>query len=178
MEEWAKTKGLLPLKEFAFRPQESKYHNHCISADQTSYKPRATTGLSKEIQRNKVISTTQLEPSANSPWTVFVGLQPEKRPSEPDLRDSVILWKDGSSRRLQYVTKWGRVPQPSPDLPLEVIERVLFPRAFPSRIATPQDFEPQNIEELQHRRFAQGRRTSPWTEVAMHLAEFLELGHY
>ncbi|MEQ2171878.1 hypothetical protein GOODEAATRI_015122, partial [Goodea atripinnis] len=177
-EEGANTKGLPPLKEFSLRAQVSKYHKRCILPEQTSCKPKPTKGQSQGLQENKGISTMQLAASSNSPWTVFAGLQPEKLPTEPDLRESVIVWKDSSSQRLQYITKWDREPHPTPKLPLEVVERVLFPRAFPSRIATSQDFEPQNIEELQHRRFPQGRSSSPWTEVAMHLAEVLELGHY
>ncbi|XP_047242071.1 ankyrin repeat domain-containing protein 53 isoform X2 [Girardinichthys multiradiatus] len=177
-EEGANTKGLPPLKEFSLRAQVSKYHKRCILPEQTSCKPKPTKGQSQGLQENKGISTMQLAASSNSPWTVFAGLQPEKLPTEPDLRESVIVWKDSSSQRLQYITKWDREPHPTPKLPLEVVERVLFPRAFPSRIATSQGFEPQNIEELQHRRFPQGRSTSPWTEVAMHLAEVLELGHY
>ncbi|XP_012709900.2 ankyrin repeat domain-containing protein 53 [Fundulus heteroclitus] len=179
MKEWAKAKGLPLLKEYSPRALVSKYHNQCVLPEQTSCKPEPTKGPPQAPQKNEGTSTTaQLAASSSSPWTVFVGLQPEKLPIEPDLRKSVIVWKDSSSQRLQYVTKWDRAPNPAPKVPLEVVERVLFPRAFPSRIATPRGFEPQNVEELQHRGIPQGRSTSPWTEVAMHLAEFLEQGHY
>ncbi|KAM4714739.1 ankyrin repeat domain-containing protein 53 [Anableps anableps] len=178
MEEWAKTKGLAPLKAFFPRVQVSKYHNQCILPEQTHCQPKPTKGQSKGLQETQGVSTTQLPSLSNSPWTVFAGLQPEKPLIEPDLRDSVILWKDISSQRLQYMTKWDSTPHPTPDLPLDVVERVLFPRAFPSRIATSRDFEPQNVEKLQHRGVPQERSTSPWTEVAIYLDEFLELRHY
>uniref|UniRef100_A0A665US37 Si:ch211-1o7.2 n=1 Tax=Echeneis naucrates TaxID=173247 RepID=A0A665US37_ECHNA len=101
---------------------------------------------------------------------------PEKPPAVPDLRDSVTVWRDCSSRQTHYSTKWDNTPHAAPDLPLDVLERVLFPRAFPSRIVSPQHFKPQSIVEVQQRGCPQGQSTSPWTEVAMHLAEVLDEG--
>ncbi|RVE60401.1 hypothetical protein OJAV_G00180640 [Oryzias javanicus] len=114
-------------------------------------------------------------PTAPSPWSIYTGLQPE---NQPDLRHSVTLFHDSSSKRLFYSTKWDSDPHPIPKLPLDVVERVLFPRAFRSRISGPECFVPQKIDELQHRRRPQRRSTSPWTEVVMHLVEVLLPGHF
>uniref|UniRef100_UPI0037E6FF73 ankyrin repeat domain-containing protein 53 n=1 Tax=Semicossyphus pulcher TaxID=241346 RepID=UPI0037E6FF73 len=162
-------KGFPLLKDFTRRAQVSKYHTKCLSSD---LKP------TKHPQKNQEDGTSKPPASSSRPWTIFLGHQPEKPPvGEPDLRGSVTLWKD-ISRPPQYSTKWDSTPRPAPDLPLDVLERVLFPREFPSRIASPRDFEPQDIVEVQHRGYPQGRSTSPWTEVAMHLVEVLEFGHY
>ncbi|XP_041840908.1 ankyrin repeat domain-containing protein 53 isoform X2 [Melanotaenia boesemani] len=183
MAEWANKKGLPLLKDFSSRVQRvSQYHAQCLLPDQTSYKPKQSKSLCKRKPDDpqEVRSTQLKQPAAlsTSPWSIFMGLQPEKPPAELDLRDSVTLWKDTNSRQLQYSTKWDDMPHSIPKLPLDVVERVLFPRAFPSRIATLQQFEPQNIDKVQHLGCPQGRRTSPWTEMAMHLAEMLEPGHY
>ncbi|XP_038126292.1 ankyrin repeat domain-containing protein 53 [Cyprinodon tularosa] len=171
MEEWAKKKGFPPLKELPPKTPVSKYHDRCVLPP--------TKSQSQGLQKNKVISiTTQPTASTNIPRTVFISPQHEKPSVEPDLRESVTVWENSSSHRLQYITKWDTEPQPTPKAPRDVVERVLFPKAFPSRMATPLGFKPQNIEEVQHRGHPQGRNTSPWTEVAMHLAEVLEPGHY
>ncbi|XP_037615517.1 ankyrin repeat domain-containing protein 53 [Sebastes umbrosus] len=122
-------------------------------------------------------STSAEQPPASSsrPWTVLSGLQPEDILKDPDLRDSVTVWRYSSGGPPWYATKWDSTRQPAPDLSLDVLERVLFPKEFPSRIAW---FEPRDIDEVQHKGHPQGRSTSPWTEVAMHLAEVLEPGHY
>uniref|UniRef100_A0A3Q3AZT6 Ankyrin repeat domain 53 n=2 Tax=Kryptolebias marmoratus TaxID=37003 RepID=A0A3Q3AZT6_KRYMA len=175
---WAKSKGLPLLKDFSPRVQESKYHNQCLLPDHITSKPHHPKHQPEGPEKDR--STTAQLPAALScsPWTIFMGLQPEKPPKEPDLRDTVTLWKDSSTQKLLYTTKWASAPHPTPNLPLDVVERVLFPRAFPSRITTSQSFEPLSIDKVQHRGCPQGRSTSPWTEVAMHLAEVLELGHY
>ncbi|XP_054863752.1 ankyrin repeat domain-containing protein 53 isoform X2 [Amphiprion ocellaris] len=180
MAEWANKKGLPPLKDFSSRTEVTKYHTQCLLPNKSSSNPKHSTGLCKPGHPQQDRKTTTKQPAASSPgpWTIFTGLQPEKPPTEPDLQDSVTLRRDKNSRLLQYTTKWNDKPQPTPKLPLDVLERVLFPRAFPSRIASPQQFKPQNIAEVPHRRRPQGQSTSPWTKVAMHLAEVLEPGHY
>lgn len=178
MTAWAKNKGLPLLKDFTPMVKVSKYHSQCLLPDQITSKPKHLKCQPEGPERDRTTSTQQPEASFQSPWTIFMGLQPENHLKEPDLRVRVTLWKDSSTQKLQYITKWGSVPHPTPDLPLDVVERVLFPRAFPSRITTPQAFEPLDIEKVQHRGCPQGRSTSSWTEVAMHLAEDLEPGHY
>lgn len=182
MAEWAHKKGFPLRKDFSPRVLVSQYHTQCLSSDLNSSNPKhakhALKHQSGGPQEDKSTPTKQPLASSTRPWTIFMGLQPEKPPRVPDLRDSVAVWRDGSSRRPQYATKWDSTPRPAPDLPLDVLERVLFPRAFPSRIASPRSFEPQKIEEVRRRGHPQGRSTSPWTEVAMHLAEVLEPGHY
>lgn len=182
MAEWANKKGLPLLKAFSPRVLVSQYHTQCLPSDQNrSYPKHAKHPLKCQPGGTREVRSTSFkQPPASSsrPWTIFMGLQPEKPPRVPDLRDSVVLRRDSTSRQLQYTTKWERTPHPTPDLPLDVLERVLFPRAFPSRITSPWHFEQQSIAEVQHRGYPQGRSTSPWTEVAMHLAEVLEAGHY
>ncbi|XP_063752169.1 ankyrin repeat domain-containing protein 53 isoform X2 [Eleginops maclovinus] len=170
MAAWAKQKGLPLIKEFSPRFLVSEYHTKCLTSDPTHQPGRPLEG--------KNLPTKQPPASSLRPWTIFTGIQPEKPLREPDLRDNVMVWRDSSSRQPQYTTKWDSKRCPAPDLPLDVLERVLFPRAFPSRIASPRYFEPQDIVEVQQRRYPQGRSTSHWTEVAMHLAEVLEPGHY
>ncbi|XP_070786380.1 LOW QUALITY PROTEIN: ankyrin repeat domain-containing protein 53 [Enoplosus armatus] len=181
MAEWASKKGFPLLKDLSPRVSLSQYHMQCLSSDKNSSNPKHANHPLKHQPggpQDRSTSTKQPPASSSRPWTIFMGLQPEKPPREPDLKDSITVWRDSSSRQPQYTTKWDSMPRPAPDLPLDVLKRVLFPRAFPSRIASPRYFEPQNIVEVQHRGYPQGRTTSPWTEVAMHLAEVLEPGHY
>lgn len=170
--EWANKKGFPPLKDFSPRVQMSQYHSYCHSSDQDSSHLKYSKGLYKHKPQQPPLA------SAPRPWTVYLGVQPEKPLLEPDLRECVTVWKDSSSRQAQYTTKWDSTPRVAPNLSLDVLERVFFPRAFPSRIASPRHFAPQSIAAVQHRRCPQGQSTSPWTEVAMHLAEVLEPGHY
>ena len=183
MTEWANKKGFPQLKDFSPRVSVNHYHTHCLSSDQDSSVLKPAKGLSKHQPRapkqDKVIPTSKPPLlSAARPWAIYSGIQPEKLSADPNLQDSVKVWRDGSSRKPQYTTKWDSTPRAAPDLPLDVLERVLFPRAFPSRIVSPRHFDSQSIVEVQHRRCPQGRSTSPWTEVAMHLAEVLEPGHF
>ncbi|XP_076581610.1 ankyrin repeat domain 53 [Chaetodon auriga] len=182
MAEWANKKGFPLRKDISPRVLVSQYHAQCLPSNQSTSNPKHAKHPPKHQpggpQKDKRTPTKQPLASSSRPWTIFMGLQPEKPPRVPDLRDSVTVWRDSGSRRPQYITKWDRTARPAPDLPLDVLERVLFPRAFPSRIASPRYFEPQNIEEVRRRGHPQGRSTSPWTEVAMHLAEVLEPGHY
>ena len=182
MAEWANKKGLAPLKDCSPRVHVSQYHTKCLLPDQTSTKPKCSKSLSKhhpgDTQKDKCTPAKQTAGSSHNPWTIFMGVQPEQSLTELDLRNSVTLLRDSTSRRLQYTTEWDCTPHPVSNLSKDVVERVLFPRAFPSRLATPQCFEPQKIDDVQHRGNPNGRRTSPWTEVAMHLAEVLEPGHY
>uniref|UniRef100_A0A7N9AUZ2 Uncharacterized protein n=1 Tax=Mastacembelus armatus TaxID=205130 RepID=A0A7N9AUZ2_9TELE len=175
MAEWANKKGFPLLKDFSPRVQVSQYHTECLSSNQAS----SNLKHAKSLYKHQPKSSSKPPPaSVSRPWTIYMGLQPDKPLVEPDLRDSVTVWRDSSSKQPQYTTKWDSKPHAAPDLPLDVLERVFFPRAFPSRIVSPRHFEPQDIIAVQHRGCAQGRSTSPWTEVAMHLAEVLEPGHY
>ncbi|XP_018560710.1 ankyrin repeat domain-containing protein 53 [Lates calcarifer] len=179
MAEWANKKGLPHLRDFSPRVVVSKYHTQCLSSDQGSSNVKHAKHQPSDPREDQEITSSKLPPApAPRPWSIYMGLQPEKPPAVPDLRDSVTVWRDGSSRKPQYNTKWDGTPHDAPDLPLDVLERALFPRAFPSRIVSPRHFEPQDIVEVQRRGCPQGRSTSPWTEVAMHLAEVLEPGHY
>ncbi|TKS92981.1 Ankyrin repeat domain-containing protein 53 [Collichthys lucidus] len=173
MEQWASKKGLPLLKDFSPRVSVSRYHTRCLQSDENTSDLKHPKHQVAGPQEDK--STPVKQPPALKPWTIFM---PEKPSIVLDLRDSVRVWRDSSSRRPQYNTKWDTRPFLAPDLPLDVLERVLFPGEFPSRIPSPRYFEPRDIVEVQRRGYPQGRRTSPWTEVAMHLAEVLEPGHY
>ncbi|KAE8279193.1 Ankyrin repeat domain-containing protein 53 [Larimichthys crocea] len=173
MEQWASKKGLPLLKDFSPRVLVSRYHTQCLQSDENTSNLKHPKHQAAGPQEDK--STSVKQPPALKPWTIFM---PEKPSIVLDLRDSVAVWRDSSSRQPQYNTKWDTRPCLAPDLSLDVLERVLFPREFPSRIPSPRYFEPQDIVEVQRRGYPQGRRTSPWTEVAMHLAEVLEPGHY
>uniref|UniRef100_A0A096MHU7 Uncharacterized protein n=1 Tax=Poecilia formosa TaxID=48698 RepID=A0A096MHU7_POEFO len=177
VEEWAKKRGLSPLNTLTPRSKPSKYHRKCSLSEQSKRQPKPTKGQCKRMQGKQDDSKAQRPRLLDSPWTVF-GLHSEKPSTDPDLRDDVVLLKDSITQRLHYMTKWDTVPHLAPNLPLDVIQRLLFPKAFPSRLSTSQDFESHDIENIQHKRFPRGRSTSPWTEVVMHLLEVLELGHY
>ncbi|XP_068612194.1 ankyrin repeat domain-containing protein 53 [Brachionichthys hirsutus] len=166
MAQWATNKGFPPLKDFSPRVSVSQYHVTWLPSDQNT----------SSHTEGKGTSTKRPLPSFSRPWSIFVGPQSEKPPVVPDLRGCVTVRRGSSSRRFQYTTKWDSTPRPAPDLPLDTLERALFPRAFPSRIASPRHFEPQDIVEVQHRGYPRGQSTSPWTEVAMHLSEVLEPG--
>ncbi|XP_034413518.1 ankyrin repeat domain-containing protein 53 [Cyclopterus lumpus] len=178
--EWANKKGLPPLKDFSPSVLVSQYHTKCLSSVQGSPHPKQPLKQQSEGPLQDQSTSAERPPASPSrPWTIFMGLQPEEPLREPDLRDKVSVWRDsGGSMQPHYTTQWDSTHRPAPDVSLDVLERVLFPRAFPSRIASLRSFEPQDIVEVQHRGYPQGRSTSPWTEVAMHLAEVLEPGHY
>lgn len=177
VEEWAKKRGVSPPKTLTPRSKASKYHNKCSLPGQSKRQPKPTKGESKRVQEKKDVSKAQQPAAPDSPWTIY-GLRPERPSTEPDLRKDVILLKDSINQRLHYMTKWDTAPHLLPDLSLDVIQRLLFPRAFPSRLSKSQDFEPQDIKKVLHKGFPQGKSTSPWTEVVMHLVEVLEQGHY
>ncbi|XP_026018078.1 ankyrin repeat domain-containing protein 53 [Astatotilapia calliptera] len=177
--EWAKKKGVALLKDFSLREQVSKYHTKCFLADQSNCESKHAKAHCEEQQPEGIKEDRNTLPKPPfKPWSIFTGLQPKKPLAEPDLRDSVTIWRDSSSRQLQYTTRWDSTPRPAPNLPLDVLERVLFPRAFPSRITWPQDFESQNMVEVKHQGCPQEHNTSPWTEVAMCLVEVLEFRQY
>lgn len=147
MTEWANKKGLPPLKDFSPSVIVSQYHTRCVPSDQNKHAkhPLPVKHRPGRAQEERNTFTKQSVPSSSRPWTIFTGSWREKPPRELDLRDSIVLTKDSTSRQLQFTTKWESRPQPAPDLPLDVLERVLFPRAFPSRITFPQHFQPQCI---------------------------------
>ncbi|XP_029382790.1 ankyrin repeat domain-containing protein 53 [Echeneis naucrates] len=178
--EWINKKGFPHLRDFCPRITASQYHTKCLSSNpDLKYVKGLNEHQPRSPQGSRIITSSKPpRGSVFGPWTIYMGHQPEKPPAVPDLRDSVTVWRDCSSRQTHYSTKWDNTPHAAPDLPLDVLERVLFPRAFPSRIVSPQHFKPQSIVEVQQRGCPQGQSTSPWTEVAMHLAEVLEPGHY
>ncbi|XP_071774158.2 ankyrin repeat domain 53 [Centroberyx gerrardi] len=184
MAEWANKKGLPVLQDFSPRVLLSQYHTQCLLSQQDSSSPKQAKAQRKpqtggpRADWNISANPTKPPPASVSRLqTVRMGGEPEKPPREPDLRNSVTL-RRSSSGKPQYITKWDGSPRAAPDLPLDVLQKVLFPKAFPSRIASPRHFQPQNVLDLPRLGRPQGQSSSPWTEVAMHLAEVLEPGHY
>ncbi|XP_068444108.1 ankyrin repeat domain-containing protein 53 isoform X2 [Clinocottus analis] len=176
MAEWAKKKGLPLVKDFSPRVLMSQYHTQCLVPLQDRSHPKRAEQRAEDPLEDG--STGRPPASPSRPWTIFTGFQSEESLKEPDLRDKVTVWRDDGSGQLQYTTVWDGTHRPAPDVSLDILERVLFPRDFPSRIAPPCYFESKDIVEVKQRGKPQGRSTSPWTEVAMHLAEVLEPGHY
>lgn len=205
--EWANKKGRSLRKEFSPKVLVSQFHKQCLISDNTSSITQAKTAESKCSQQpeegpqegNSASSKSPTEsPSGQQhkglekderesfklpplsklrPWVIYTAPEPDSPLVEPDLRSKVRLWSDSSSRP-QYRTKWDRTQREAPSLPIDTIQRVLFPRDFPPRIPSLGHFEPKDIQDVQRRGCPQGLSTSPWTEVAMHLAEELEPGHY
>ncbi|KAM9717514.1 ankyrin repeat domain-containing protein 53 [Menidia menidia] len=153
--EWANKKGLPPLRDLAPRVQVSRFHTQCLQPDRIRFGPGPVRGPFGPHAA-----------SPPSPWAIFIAPPPQDRPTEPDLRGSVRLWRDG---RLYCASEWDQEPRPTPPLPLDLVQRVLFPRAFPPRLATPGPPEPWPDPP-------QARTSSPWTEVAAHLTEEPEPG--
>ncbi|XP_062240286.1 ankyrin repeat domain-containing protein 53 isoform X1 [Platichthys flesus] len=140
MKEWEALKGIPHIKPAPPKVMASKYHTKCLLSSQDgSYVGRHELKL--DDSRSVI-----------------------------DLRDVVTLWRDSSGRGPpQYNTRWDSTPRDAPDLPLAVLRTVLFPRALPSRINSPQDFYTRDIKLVPRRRRPQGWSTSCWTEVAKHL---------
>ncbi|XP_056594981.1 ankyrin repeat domain-containing protein 53 isoform X2 [Triplophysa dalaica] len=98
-------------------------------------------------------------------------------PSATNLHHSVRLdcWKDGRSR---YMASWDGVEHSLPDLPLNDLLKGLLPYAFPSRIESPLDFQSSSVLDVPRLGRTLKPDGSPWTEVAMHLTEEFQPGHY
>ncbi|MBN3313915.1 ANR53 protein, partial [Atractosteus spatula] len=110
------------------------------------------------------------------PHGVRLGTHPEEEARDPDLTGCVVLTQ-GWDRQTLIMPAWGGRPLPAPPLPQDVLHRSLFPRSHLSRITSPCDFVPTHLQDLPRRR-RPSTDGSPWTEVAMHLSEALQPGHY
>lgn len=84
-------------------------------------------------------------------------------------------WTDGRPR---YIASWDGIERPLPDLPLKDLLKGLFPSAFPSRIESPEDLQSSSVLDLPRLGRTLKPNGSAWTEVAMHLTEDLQPGHY
>ncbi|XP_076828420.1 ankyrin repeat domain 53 [Brachyhypopomus gauderio] len=178
--EWAVKKGLPQL----WAPPRASWALH--PAQHTSPEPakikRANTkkhysGAPRDAWNISPNPSRPPPASIGRPQQVRMGVHPEKAEAEPDLRRSVRLHRSVDGR-VHYTTSWDCVPQPTPALPLDVLQRGLFPLAFPSRIGSPVGFQCSSVLDLPHRGREAGVCSTPWTEVAMHLAEELRSGHY
>lgn len=171
--EWAERKGIPCLRS----PTTGLWtlsHQCCHSAEPT-----------KKQHANKSKEMWNISPNPSRPppanisrsKSVRIGVHAEEASDEPDLLQSVTLNCSGNGH-VQYTASWDDIPKPVPDLPLDVIQKGLFPAEFPSRIAGPLQLQCSSVLDLPHRGGTQGTEASPWTEVAMHLAEELQPGHY
>ncbi|CAL9694955.1 unnamed protein product [Knipowitschia caucasica] len=193
--EWANKKGISLRKEFCPEVLVSQFHKQCLISDnnqthkaktiesprveETSPDDNGTPSTSTLEQEHKNVKSVKFPPvSKLKPWAIYTAPEPDSPLVEPDLRDKVKLWRDSTTTKPHYKSKWDRTPHEAPALPKDTIQRVLFPRDFPPRIPALGPFQPKGIEGVQHRACPQGRSSSAWTDVAMHLQETLEPGHY
>ncbi|XP_051555606.1 ankyrin repeat domain-containing protein 53 isoform X1 [Myxocyprinus asiaticus] len=177
LSEWAKRKGCT-LEWAPMNVKQRSRHLHCLS--QTG-KPKnlkkCHPGTPKEKWNISPIPSKPPPGSISQSQGVRMGTLPDELPPEPDLRNSVMLgcWRDGCP---YYTASWDGTPQPVPDLPLDILLRGLFPLAFPSRLDSPHHFKSSSVLDLPRLGRSSRLKSSPWTEVAMHLAEELQPGHY
>ncbi|XP_058251473.1 ankyrin repeat domain-containing protein 53 [Hemibagrus wyckioides] len=167
--EWAERKGLPCLRS----PTTGLWtlSHHCCHSAKPVKKQHATKwNISPNPSRHPPANISRSE-------TVRIGVHPEEVADEPDLCQSVTLhcFRNG---QVQCIASWDNVPQLVPDLPMDVIQKGLFPSKFPPRISGPLQLQCNSVLDLPHRGGAHGAEASPWTEVAMHLAEELQPGHY
>ncbi|KAL7875722.1 hypothetical protein AOLI_G00106850 [Acnodon oligacanthus] len=176
--EWAEKKGL-PLLMTPVRGTWTISNGPCSSSEPLKTKSKKKHRSSAQREAWNISPNPSKPPPASTsrPQEVRMGIHPEEAPPEPDLHQRVTLGcdKDG---HIHYTTSWDKVPQPVPALPLDVIKKGLFPSAFLSRITSPLQFHASSVLDLPHQGCTTRPGASPWTEVAMHLAEELELGHY
>lgn len=171
--EWAERKGL-PCLRSPTMGLWTLSHHCCHSAKpvkkQHATKSRDMWNISPNPSRHPPATISRSE-------TVRIGVQPEEVADEPDLCQSVMLhcFRNG---QVQCIASWDNVPQLVPDLPMDVIQKSLFPSKFPPRISGPLQLQCNSVLDLPHWGGAHGAEASPWTEVAMHLAEELQPGHY
>lgn len=180
---WAKQKGV-SLQQGPGRGCWLINHTQCTSTDP----PPATKHQERHQWRPKEpreawnISPNVDKPpkaSVSRPQAVRTCTRPEKVSSAaPDLRQSVTLTQAPSGRAF-YKACWENKPQPAPNLTFDVLKRELFPADYPSRLTSPLDFQSHSVLDLPRRRCPHPvPGASPWTEIAMHLVEELEPGHY
>ncbi|KAM9500843.1 ankyrin repeat domain-containing protein 53 [Clarias gariepinus] len=172
--EWAERKGLPCLKSptvglwtlshhCCHSAKPVKKHNATVSKGMWNIPPNVSRPPPANISRSKRL--------------LRIGVHPEEAANEPDLRQSVTLHCFGNGH-IHYTTSWDEIPHPVPNLPLDVIQKGLFPSAFPSRLSGPVQRQCSSVLDVPHRGRTQKTKASPWSEVAMHLAEDLQPGHY
>ncbi|XP_036452094.1 ankyrin repeat domain-containing protein 53 isoform X2 [Colossoma macropomum] len=176
--EWAEKKGL-PLLMTPVRGSWTLSPGPCLSTEPLKTKSEKKRHPSAQREAWNISPNPSKPPPASiiRPQEVRMGIHPEKAPPEPDLHQRVTLGCYGDGH-IHYTTSWDKVPQPVPALPLDVIKKGLFPSTFLSRITSPLQFQASSVLDLPHQGCTTRPGASPWTEVAMHLAEELELGHY
>jgi len=184
LEEWAGRKGfpLLQDRQPSRGPAGRQVHSRCLlPADPCRPGPRPRVQPDNPRQPwNPSTNPTgpPPRPAASEPPHAAAPRR-DNRPTEisspePDLRGSVTL-SVGAGGHPQYTARWEGSPRRAPDLPLDTLARGLFPKAFPGRMAS----QPRSVLDLPRLRVATGQSAaSPWTEVALHLPEVLEPGHY
>ncbi|XP_036407683.1 ankyrin repeat domain-containing protein 53-like [Megalops cyprinoides] len=186
VKEWAEVKGL-PLLQPVPKNTLCQVAPHRLSPERkdatqkrrTVRRGRGCEPVPEALREMWNISPNPRKPpcgTISGPQGVRMSTRPEETPPEPDLRDSVTLCK-GTDGQAQYATSSDGASYLLPSLPWDMVQRILFPNAGSSRLVSPLDFHPTHLLDLPHLR-SPCPHTSPWTEVAMHLAETLEPGHY
>ncbi|XP_053717143.1 ankyrin repeat domain-containing protein 53 isoform X1 [Synchiropus splendidus] len=68
------------------------------------------------------------------PWAIYSACQPPEIYRDPDLRKSVMVWWENRMQKFMYNTRWDRKAYSAPQLDLDILRRVLFPRDFYHRV--------------------------------------------
>ncbi|XP_031440704.1 ankyrin repeat domain-containing protein 53 [Clupea harengus] len=176
---WAKQKSV-PLQWGPERGAWLLNHVQCTSNDPPPAKVKERKGRPKPTREAWNVSPNPNKPpkaSVSRSQEVRTSTRPRTAPPTPDLRRSVALTREPSGRTY-YKACWEDEPRPAPDLPLNVLKRELFPADFPSRLSSPLDFQSCSVLDLPHFCPSPDPQASPWTEIAMHLVEELQPGHY
>ncbi|KAI1888371.1 hypothetical protein AGOR_G00184410 [Albula goreensis] len=181
VEEWARRKGLPPLQPVPKSTLSRALSPRCRAGKEPSQQHKSQVGPKDQgagLRADREAWNISPNPSKpppgiiSLPQGVRMTARPEAAPSEPDLRGSVTLIKGSHTVQLDGAT------YQMPALPWDMVQRTLFPNAYPSRISSPLQFCPTHVLDLPRLCLAPCPGDSPWTEVAMHLAETLEPGSY
>uniref|UniRef100_A0ABM5GKU9 Ankyrin repeat domain-containing protein 53 isoform X1 n=1 Tax=Pogona vitticeps TaxID=103695 RepID=A0ABM5GKU9_9SAUR len=84
------------------------------------------------------------------PNTIRIGVDPEKVP-DPDFTSFLFLYKNAFGQPEIQIDNMEKVPF-VPDLPFDVLEKSLYPRARHTRLEVPEDLRPRHLLDLKHRR--------------------------
>ncbi|XP_035280997.1 ankyrin repeat domain-containing protein 53 [Anguilla anguilla] len=186
VEEWARLKGV-PVPQPAPKSALSRGSaQRCSAERKTPIRERkkhagprgrgAGTGAARASWNISPNPSKPPSATISAPQGVRMSTRPEGAPPQPDMRGRVTLSK-GAPDRAPRSAQLGGSAYDLPALPWDTIQRGLFPNAYRPRLVSPLSFHPVHVQDLP-RLSAPTHGTSPWTEVAMHLAETLEPGRY
>ncbi|KAA0722818.1 Ankyrin repeat domain-containing protein 53 [Triplophysa tibetana] len=150
--------------------KQTPRHAFCQPAE------RESTDDPRKCHPGKQTEISSISPILSKPPPGSIG-RSRGVPSGTNMRHRLRLdcWKDGRSR---YTASWDGAEHSLPDLPLNDLLKGLLPFAFPSRIESPLDFQSSSVLDVPRLGRTLKPDGSPWTEVAMHLTEEFQPGHY